>query len=73
MHVQSNAILKSKLQLEQSSRIHRVTDAVIIDVCVMLWSVHSPTSGTVEDYIINLMEATKYHLERGDVYLIFDR
>ncbi len=48
-------------------------DAVIIDGCVMLWSVRSPTSDTVEDYIINFMGTIKYHLERGDVYLIFDR
>ena len=35
--------------------------------------VHWPTSGTVEDYIINFIVTIQYHLERGDVYLIFDR
>ena len=49
MHAQSKAVVKKKFQVEQSSRIHIVTDAVIIDECVMLWSVRSPTSGTVED------------------------
>ena len=55
MHAQSKEVLKTKLQVEQSSRIHRVTDAVMIDECVMLWSVRSPTTGTVEDYIIKSM------------------
>ena len=36
MRIQSKAVLKNKLQVEQSSRIHRVTDAVIIDVCAIL-------------------------------------
>ena len=35
MRAQSKAVLKTKLQVEQSSRIHRVTDAVIIDGCAM--------------------------------------
>ena len=39
----------------------------------MLWTVHWPTSGTVEDYVVNFMGSIKYHLERGDVYLVFDR
>ena len=38
----------------------------------MSWSFHSLTSGTVADYIINFMGTTKYHMERGDVYLVFD-
>ena len=37
-----------------------------------MWTSHSPTSGTVADYIINFMGPIKYHLERGDVYLLFD-
>ena len=36
MHAQSKAVLKIKLQVDQSSRIHRVSDAVIIDGCAML-------------------------------------
>ena len=38
----------------------------------MLWSVHWPIRGTVEDNTINFMGNIKYHLERGHVYLIFD-
>ena len=73
MRAQSKAVLKTKLQVEQSSRIQGVPDAVISDGCAMLWIVHWPTSGTVEDYVVNSMGSIKYHLERGDVYLVFDR
>ena len=73
MRAQSKAVLKTKLQVEQSSRIQRVPDAVIIDGCAMLWTVHWPTSGTVEEYVVNFMGSIKYHLERGDVYLVCDR
>ena len=64
MHVQLKAVLKTKLQVEQSSRIQWVPDAVIIDGCAMLWTVHWPMSDTVEAYVINFMDAIKYHMER---------
>ena len=64
MRDQSKAVLNTKLQVEQSSRIQGVRYAVIMDGCAMLLSVHWPTSDTVEDYIINLMGTIKYHLER---------
>ena len=73
MRAQSKAVLKTKLQVEQSSRIQGVPDAVIIDGCAMLWTVHWPTSGKVEDYVINFMRTIKYHLQRCDVYLIFTK
>ena len=38
----------------------------------MLRTLHSLASGTIADYIINFMGTDKYHLERGDVYLISD-
>ena len=47
-------------------------DAVIIDGCAMLRTVHWPTSGTVEAYVINFMDTIKYHIERPGVYLIFE-
>ena len=36
---QSKAVLNTKLQVEQSSRIQGISDAVIIDGCGMLWTV----------------------------------
>ena len=73
MRAQSKAILNTKLQVEQSSRIQGVSDAVIADGCAMLWTVHCPTSGPDDDYVINFMGTINYNQERGDVYLIFDR
>ena len=49
MRARSKAVLKTELQVEQSSRIQGVQDAVIIDGCATLWTVHWPTSGTVDD------------------------
>ena len=73
MRAQSKAVLKTKLQVEQSSLVQGVPDAVIIDGCAMLWTVHWPTSGTVDDHVINFTWSIKYHLERSDVCLVFDR
>ena len=73
MRAQSKAILKTKLQVEQSSRTQGTPNVVIIDECAMLWSVHWPTNGTVLDYVVNFMGTIKYHLAVCDVYLVFDR
>ena len=54
MRAQSKAVLKTKLQVEQSSRIHRVTDAVIIDGCAM--PCIGSQSGTVVAYVITFMD-----------------
>ena len=69
MHAQSKAFLKTKFQLEQSSRIQGVPDGVIIDWCAMLWAVHWPANGTVEDYLINFMWIIIHHLGRCDRYI----
>lgn len=73
MRVQSKSILKSKLQVEHSSRTADPPDTVIIDGCAMLWAVHWPSSGSVEDYAVNFMKTINYHLTHSDVYLVFDR
>ena len=73
MRARSKAVLKTKLQVEKSSRIQGVQGAVIIDGCDMLWTVQWHTSGTVDAYILNFIGTIKYHLECHDVYLIFDR
>ena len=73
MRIQAKAASKAKLQVEVSTRLTRSPDAIIIDGCALLWSVHWPVSGTVEDYSVNFMGIIGYHLIAGDVYLIFDR
>ena len=65
--------MKDKLQVEVSTRLTRSPDAIIIDGCALLWSVHWPVNGTVDDHAVNFMGIIGYHLRAGDVYLIFDR
>ena len=72
MRDQSKAVLNTKLQVEQPSRIQAVPDGAIIGGCVMLCTVQWPTSDTVEDNIINCMGSMNYHLERNAEYQIFD-
>ena len=68
--IQAKATLKAKLQVEVSTRFTRSPDAIIIDGCALLQSVHWPASGTVKDIAINCMGIIEYHLRAGDVYLI---
>ena len=72
MRAQSKAVLKTKLQVEQSSVIQGVPD-VIIDGFAMLWTAHWPANGAFEDDLIHFLGTIKHHLERWDVYLIIDR
>ena len=69
MRIQAKAALTATLQVEVSMRLTRYPDAIIIDGCALLWSIHWPVSGTVEDYAVNLMGIIGYHLRAGDVYL----
>ena len=73
MRSQTKATLKTKLQVEVSSRRINLPDAIIIDGCALWWSVHWPASGTVEDYIKNFMGRLDYYLQKCCVHLIFDR
>ena len=60
MRDQSKAVLNTKLQVEKSSRIQGVPDAIIIDGCVMLWKLHWPTSDIVATMQLQLMIAIFY-------------
>lgn len=73
MRTQAKAVLKNKLQVEVSARHANPPDLFIIDGCAMLWSVHWPANGTVEDYIRNFLGSVNFYLKQGSVYLIFDR
>ena len=55
MRSSSKAILKNKLHIEMSKRSINTYDAVIIDGCALLWNIHWPATGTVEQYIKNLI------------------
>ena len=56
-----------------SKRRTSTYDAVIIDGCALLWNIHWPATGTVEQYIKNLIARLNDYLKRCCVYLIFDR
>ena len=73
MRSQTKATLKTKLQVEVSHRHSSSPDAIIIDGCALLWTVHWPSSGSVEDYIKNFMGSLNYYLRKCSVHLIFDR
>ena len=73
MRSQAKAMLKTKLQVEVSNRLTSPPDAIIIDGCALLWCVHWPASGNVEDYIKNFMQSLNYYLQKCCVHLIFDR
>ncbi len=73
MRIYSKAVLKKKLQIEVSARHANRQDLFIIDGCALLWSVHWPANGTVEDFIKNVIVSVNCYLEQCSVYLIFDR
>ena len=73
MRSSSKAMLKSKLEVEVSDRCTSKPDAIIIDGCALLWSVHWPASSTVHQYIKNFVTRLHEYLNNCCVYLIFDR
>ena len=48
-------------------------EVVIVDGCAILWCVHWPSHGSVQDYVDNFCTYVSKRLNRSDVYLIFDR
>ena len=48
-------------------------DAIVIDGCALLWSVHWPQQGTVKDYVDNFIRNVMLKAKDSEVYLTFDR
>ena len=46
---------------------------IVIDGSALLWAVHWPLTGTVEDLANGVLTIILNHFEKSDVYLIFDR
>ena len=70
----SKATLKNRLQVEVSSRFVEPADVILIDGCAVLWVISWPSSsGTVEDFLKNMVVCLNKILQNTDVYLIFDR
>lgn len=71
--LQSKSTLKRKLQVEMSSRLAKNPDATIIDGCAILWIIHWPNKGTLQDYVNNFVSYISTKTDKSDVYLVFDR
>ena len=71
--MQAKTALKTKLQVNIPSRSTVPPGVVIIDGCALLWTVHWPASGSVQDYLDSFTSKIMYHMRNSDVYLIFDR
>jgi hypothetical protein len=65
--------LKKSLQVELSSRRAGTTDVLVIDGSALLWVIHWPADGIVQDYVSNVKQRIQKLLQDYDVYLVFDR
>ena len=60
LHIaKSKSILKNKLQVEQLARATGQPDAIVIDGCAMLWVVHWPSKGSVQDLVTIFVKYVK--------------
>lgn len=65
--------LKKAIEVEQSLRITPDPQVLVLDGCAILWTLHWPVPGTVEDLITAMETYLRQKLSICDVYLIFDR
>ena len=65
--------LKKKLKVTVSSRHVQDVEVTIIDGCAILWCIHWPCKGTVQDYIDNFCSYVMNKTKFSDVYVMFDR
>ena len=57
-----------------SARATEQPDATVIDGCAILWVVHWPTKGSVQDLVTNVVNYVTGKLTGGTrVHVIFDR
>ena len=69
----SKSVMKQKLQVTQSVRASTKPDVIIMDGSAILWCIHWPTSGTVQDFVDSYCHYVSQRLDTCDVCLIFDR
>ena len=74
LHIaKSKSILKNKLQVEQSARATGQRDAIVIDGCAILWVVHWPSNGSVQDLVTNVVKHVTSKLKGSTrAHVIFD-
>ncbi len=69
----SKSVLKNKLQVEHSARTIVAPDTIIVDGSAILWCIHWPSNGTVQDFVDGFWTYTLHKLRKADVFLVFDR
>ena len=68
----SKSTLKKKLQVEKSSRLSTNSDTTIVDGCAVLWIIHWPNKGIVQDYVDNIVSYISTRTGQSNVHLVFD-
>ena len=68
----TKATLKNKLKIEMSARTVQQADVTIIDGCVVLWVIHWPSQGIVQNYVDGFLCYIEQKLCHGDIFLVFD-
>ncbi len=70
----SKSLLKNKLQVKQSARATGQPDAIVMDDCAILWVVHWPSKGSVQDLVTNVVKQITSKLKGSTrVHIIFYR
>ena len=69
----TKSVLRQKLQVEQSARTSMQPQILIIDGCAILWVIHWPEGGTVQNIIDGFINYVIKLLKESDVYDVFDR
>ncbi len=72
--VKSKSLLKNKLQVEQLACATGQPDAIAMDGCAILWVVHWPSKGSIQDLVTNVVKHITSKLKSSTrVHIIFDR
>ena len=61
------------MQIDVSVRPLSVPQAIIIDGCAILWVIHWPSNGTVQDFVNSFSSYVFRKLRESDIYVDFDR
>lgn len=68
--------LKNMIQVQHSNRTQsskQLPAVLLIDGSAVLWTVHYPSSGIVNDFVNCFVTYIVHELKKNDVHLIFDR
>jgi len=69
----AKCVLRKKLQVEVSNRCTMNPNVIILDGCAIMWALHWPVNGTVNDFISGFLDYVYNRLQQSDVFVVFDR